>query len=425
MANDRLAFIATNDLVALTRGRGLPSADLVMASGVGWVPADLAINSFGHLIEPNPFGALGDLRLIPDPESKWAFPTPGGDIDFYLADQTLPDGSPWECCPRTNLKQALARLSADHGLSLTVAFEHEFALLDATQATVGPGAFTIAGLTGGEPFGSRARSNLSAAGIEWENWLPEYGPGQFEVTVRPTDALRAADIAVLTREIVRESARQEGLRATFAPLLDPNAVGNGVHVHMSLWRDGQQMTFDASGPAGLSPLASQACAGILTHAAAILAWTAPSRVSFLRLTPHRWSSAGAFVGLHNREALLRVSPMAPGDTVGRTFNIEYRAADATANPHLVLAALVHAMCDGLDRAASIDRVLTGHIDDEVFDPLPPTVDAAQDAFLADETARSWFADDLVTTAAAVRRGEEENLAGLSEAERCRAYAEVL
>jgi len=425
MTHHRLAFIATNGLVALTRGRGLPSADLVMSSGVGWVPADLAINSFGHLIEPNPFGALGDLRLIPDPESKWAFPTPGGDIDFYLADQTLPDGSPWECCPRTNLKQALARLSADHGLSLTVAFEHEFALLDATQATVGPGAFTIGGLTGGEPFGSRARSNLSAAGMEWENWLPEYGPGQFEVTVKPTDALRAADIAVLTREIVRESARQEGLRATFAPLLDPNAVGNGVHVHMSLWRDGQQMTFDASGPAGLSPLASQACAGILTHAAALLAWTAPSRVSFLRLTPHRWSSAGVFVGLHNREALLRVSPLAPGDTVGRTFNIEYHAADATANPHLVLASLVHAMCDGLDRAASIDRVLTGHIDDEVFDPLPPTVDAAQDAFLADETARSWFADDLVTTAAAVRRGEEENLAGLSEAERCRAYAEVL
>jgi glutamine synthetase len=117
--------------------------------------------------------------------------------------------------------------------------------------------------------------------------------------------------------------------------------------------------------------------------------------------------------------------MVPGDAVGRTFNIEYRAADATANPHLVLAALVHAMCDGLDRAASIDRVLTGHIDDEVFDPLPPTVDAAQEAFLSDEVARGWFADDLVTTAAAVRRGEEEHLAGLSEAERCRAYAEVL
>jgi len=425
MSDDHLAFVATNDLVGLTRGRALPANDLSYSSGVGWVPADLAINSFGHLVEPNPFGALGDLRLIPDPQSRSSHPIPGGYVDLYLADQTLPDGTPWECCPRTNLKRALERLEGSHGLTLMVAFEHEFALLDADGSTTGPGAFTIAGLTAGEPFGTRARSNLTAGGIDWENWLPEFGPGQFEVTVKPTDALRAADIAVLTREIVRESARQEGLRASFAPLLDPSAVGNGVHVHMSFWRDGQQMTHDPAGLAGMSVLASQACAGILSHAASILAWTAPSRISFLRLTPHRWSSAGAFVGLHNREALLRVSPMSPGDTTGRTFNIEFRAADATASPYLVLAALVHAMCEGLDRASSIDRVLTGHIDDEDFDPLPPSADAARAAFLADEVAQAWFAEDLSSTAGAVRAGEEEQLAGLSDAERCRAYAQVL
>lgn len=425
MTDERLAFIATNDLVALTRGRGLPSSDLSLTSGVGWVPADLAINSFGHLIEPNPFGALGDLRLIPDPETKSTFPTPGGEVDVYLADQTLPDGTPWECCPRSNLRRALSRLEDDHGLTLMAAFEHEFALLDHSGATTGPGAFTIAGLTAGEPFGANARHHLTAAGVDWENWLPEYGPGQFEVTVKPAGALRSADVAVLTREIVRESARLDGRRATFAPLLDPNAVGNGVHVHMSFWRDGAPMTHDPAGLAGMSALATQASAGILSHAAGLLAWTAPSRISFLRLTPHRWSSAGAFVGLHNREALLRVSPMAPGDTTGRTFNIEFRAADATANPYLVLAILVHAMCDGLDQAMSLDRVIGGHIDDETFDPLPPDADAARQAFLSDEVARGWFAEDLISTAFTVRDGEEENLAGLSDAERCRAYAEVI
>jgi len=425
MSDDSLAFVATNDLVALTRGRALPATDLSHMTGVGWVPADLAINSFGHLIEPNPFGALGDLRLIPDPASKSSFPTPGGHLDLYLADQTLPDGTPWECCPRTNLKRALTRLEQDHGLTLMVAFEHEFALLDSSGSTNGPGAFTIAGFTAGEPFGARTRRNLTAAGIAWENWLPEYGPGQFEVTVKPTDALRAADIAVLTREIVRESARQEGLRATFTPLLDPNAVGNGVHVHMSFWRDGAPMTHDPAGLAGMSILAAQASAGILSHAAGILAWTAPSRISFLRLTPHRWSSAGAFVGLHNREALLRVSPMAPGDTTGRTFNIEFRAADATANPYLVLAVLIHARCDGLDQSMSLDRVIRGHIDDETFDPLPPDADAARQAFLSDKEACAWFAEDLISTAFTVRDGEEKNLAGLSDAERCRAYADVI
>jgi glutamine synthetase len=424
VTEDRLAFVATNDLVAFTRGRALPADDLAMTAGVGWVPADLAINAFGRLVEPNPFGALGDLRLIPDAASKIVFPTPSGDIDLYLADQTHPDGTAWECCPRTNLKRALARLERDHGVTLVAAFEHEFALLDGTGKTSGPGAFTLEALTTGEPFGARVRAHLQRAGIQWENWLPEFGPGQFEITVKPTDALRAADIAVLTREIVREAARSGGQRATFAPLLDPQAVGNGVHVHMSLWRGDEPVTHDPAGLAGLSTLASHSCAGILAHAPGLLAWTAPSAVSFLRLTPHRWSAAGAFVGLHNREALLRVSPMAPGDTTGRTFNVEYRAADATANPHLVLAALVHAMCEGLDSAASIDRVLSGHIDDEDFDPLPPSVEAAQAAFLADDVARSWFPDDLVTTARAVRQGEEEQLAGLSEGERCRAYAQA-
>lgn len=424
MTDQQMAFIATHDLVALTRGRGLPAQDLNPSTGVGWVPADLAINAFGHLVEPNPFGALGDLRLIPDPASKIPFTTPGGDVDFYLADQTLPDGTAWECCPRTNLQRALRRLKEGHGLSVIASFEHEFALVDDAGQPLGPGAFTLEALTLGEPFGQMARDQLDRAGIPWENWLPEYGPGQFEVTVKPLPALRAADTAVLVREIVRESARQAGTRATFAPLLTPDGSGNGVHVHMSLWRGDEPVTYDANGVAGLSSVASQACAGILTHAASLLAWTAPSEVSFLRLTPHRWSAAGAFVGLHNREALLRVSPMVPGDTTGRTFNVEYRAADATANPYLVLAALVHAMCDGLETSATLDRVLTGHIDDEQFEALPSSVDKAREAFLADDVARGWFAPDLVTTALAVRQGEAEQLAGLDDAERCQAYVKV-
>ena len=84
-----LAFVATNDLFALTRGRALPLAELSATSGVGWVPADLAINAFGHLVEPNPFGALGDLRLIPDMESRAVIPLPTGSLEMFLADQTL------------------------------------------------------------------------------------------------------------------------------------------------------------------------------------------------------------------------------------------------------------------------------------------------------------------------------------------------
>jgi len=97
MTESPIAFVATNDLVAHTRGRSLPLSELSEASGVGWVPADLAINAFGHLVEPNPFGALGDLRLIPDMSSRAPLPLPLGTCEIFLADQTLPDGTPWEC----------------------------------------------------------------------------------------------------------------------------------------------------------------------------------------------------------------------------------------------------------------------------------------------------------------------------------------
>jgi len=423
MTDSPMAFVATNDLVAHTRGRALPLAELSATSGVGWVPADLAIDAFGHLYEPNPFGALGDLRLIPDLETRAPLPWPEGTCDIFLADQTLPDGTPWECCPRSNLKTALGRLLDDHGLTIMAAFEHEFALLGPDEEPVGPGAFTLGALVGGEPFGAAARCAMEAAGIRWENWLPEYGPGQFEVTVAPEDGLRAADVAVLTRDIIRTTATMHGQRATFAPLLHPDAVGNGVHVHLSLWRDGQPVTFDAGGLAGLSSLARSASAGILDHAAAMLMFTAPSHVSALRLTPHRWSAAGSFVGLHNREALIRVSPVPPGADPSRAYNLEFRAADSTANPYLVLAVIIHAMCDGLDRQLSLDSVLATHIDDAEITPLPVDLAGAVAAFEKDEVAQSWFAPDLVETVLAVRRGEWQTVGDLDLVERCRAYAQ--
>jgi glutamine synthetase len=424
MTDPTLAFVMTNDLAAMTRGRALPLADLNPASGVGWVPADLALNAFGHLVEPNPFGALGDLRLLPDMSTQATIPLPGGTAQAFLSTQSLPDGSPWECCPRGALATAIARLDADHGIQIVAAFEHEFALVDADGNGEGAGAFTIQALADGEPFGAAARQALSTAGIEWENWLPEYGPGQFEVTVKPKPAMIAADTAVLVRDIVRTVARMHGRRATFAPLLHPDAVGNGVHVHLSLWRGDEPVSYDPAGLQGLSSLASTASAGILAHAPALIMWTAPSHVSALRLMPHRWSAAGAFVGLHNREALVRVSALPPGSDPARSFNLEYRAADATANPHLVLATLINAMCDGFDRKLSLESVLTGHIDDSTFPPLPATLDEATEAFLKDDIARSWFAPDLIETAITVRRGEGETIRDRDAPSRCRAYSAV-
>lgn len=437
----RLAFIATCDLVALTRGRSLRAAELDgrRRSGVGWVPADLALTTFGDIADPNPFGSLGDIRLIPDGEAL-VLPAAGGrpETEVVLASIVTPDGAPWACDPRTALVDAVRELEKT-GLSLKVAFEQEFTLLG-RDGSVGPGPagvpppapFSLEAHRAAEPFGSALVEALSANGLAPETWLPEYGSGQFEITIAPADSVTAADRAILVRALVRDVASAHGMRATFVPLLRPDAVGNGVHVHLSLWDGDRPVTLDADHD--LTTPAGRFAAGILAHAPALVGWTAPSAISWMRLAPHRWSSAAAFVGRQNREAMLRICPVVTIGSDGLSgANLEYRAADATANPWLVLATLVRAGLDGLARELPAPSILDGELDglDAAarerlgVGELPRTHEAALAAVEADAVARSWFADDLVATHLGIRRTEASILAGLDDPGKCARYADVV
>src|SRR5690606_4877189 len=124
-------------------------------------------------------------------------------LRVYLADQVLPDGCPWLCCPRSFMRQAIAGLRERTGLSVIASFEHEFVLPDVPTSP----PFSFARARDVEPFGSDLVRLLDVTRLEPETWLPEYGDGQFEVTLRPAPALVAADRAVLVRELVRDLAR--------------------------------------------------------------------------------------------------------------------------------------------------------------------------------------------------------------------------
>jgi glutamine synthetase len=438
----RLAFIATCDLVAITRGRSVRARELEQRrrTGVGWVPADLALTTFGDIADPNPFGSLGDIRLIPDGASA-SLPAIGSRpaTEVVLASIVEPDGTPWACDPRTALVDAVAALDAT-GIHLRVAFEQEFLLLGpggrlgpTPEGVPVPPPFSVDAFRAAEPFGSELVAALVAAGLEPENWLPEYGAGQFEITVAPADPVTAADRAILVRALVRDLAAAHGLRASFVPLLRPDAVGNGVHVHLSLWDDdGRPVTLDADGD--LTTPAGRFAAGILAHAPAIVGWTASSVISSMRLAPHRWSSAAAFLGRQNREALLRICPVVTIGSDGLAgANLEFRAADATANPWLVLAVLVRAGLDGLRRELPSPAVLDLELEalDEAgrerfgVRPIPRTQAEALAAVEADEVALGWFAPDLVATHLGIRRTEAAILGGLEPEEQCRRYADVL
>ncbi len=418
------AFIGTNDLVAMTRGRALPLADINFTTGVGWVPADLAVTAMGGVAEGNPFGALGDLRLVPDKSTEVVFAGLRGGlpVHMFIADQVRLDGQPWECCPRTQLKNAVAKLKDLHGLELSVAFEHEFIVTrnDGVPMTGHPMAFDS--MREVEPFGSELAKAFASAGIPLENWLPEYGAGQFEYTTPPADPLTAADRAVITKDLARDVAARHDMRASFAPLPHPTGVGNGLHIHFSLRRDGKPASYDADGLGRMTREFQSAAAGILEHARGLLAITAPSQISFLRLTPHRWSAGGVCVGDQNREALLRICPIPAGSDPEKMFNLEYRAADATANPWLTMAAMIYAMVDGLDRGLTLDGIVEGEVEESGAPMLPATLDEAIDALKADAIMNSWFAADLMATHIGIRATEKAAVAELDDAAKCALYA---
>ena len=424
-----LAFVATCDLVAMVRGRALPRSALLSGGiGVGWVPADLALSAFGGIAESNPFGALGDLRLLPDLSTEVVLPPAavGGDpLHLFLANQTNLDGTPWECDPRAALQRAIAKLESTAGLSVLASFEHEFTLSNADGSAPIGNPFGLGALRGAEPFGTQLLAALAVAGYEIENWLPEYGVGQFEITLKPAPALVAADRAIILREIVRDVARSNSFRASFVPLQSTSSVSNGVHVHLSLWRDGLPVTYQPGADGDVSPIAANAFAGILEHAESLLAWTAPSQISFLRLKPHRWSTGSICIAKQNREALLRICPVVQfgrGDSA-HSFNVEYRAADATANPWLILAGLIQAMIDGLERECVLPKVLSGEVE-EFGRRLPLTLDEAIAAFNLDSVAGTWFAPNLVATHLGIRASESDAMVGLNDDEKCARYSSV-
>jgi len=414
-----LAFIGTSDLAGLVRGKSVPLAELPgrMGRGVGIAPSNLLLSAFGPIFD-TPFGTAGDLALVPDPATRTAIPMPDGpDTHLLLGDFHSTAGVPWECCPRHFLRRALDALEAEHGLTLLAAFEQELVYTGAEERPGSP--YSLDALRRQGAFGGTLLAAMRGAGIAPDSFLAEYGPRQYEVTAGPASGLRAADEAVLVRELARAVAARLGHRAILAPMLHPGGTGNGTHIHWSLLdAAGQPATHDAARPHGLSDAAEGFCAGLLHHLPALAAVTAPSAASYYRLRPGRWAPTTADLGVQDRGSAVRICPVyaGSGDDIVRQFNVEFRVADAAASPYLALGALVQAGLDGLRQR----RRLADHRSA----PLPASLDAALDAFATSPAAAGWFGPVLYDAYLRFKRAELRALAGLDEAAICDRYAAI-
>jgi len=266
-------------------------------------------------------------------------------------------------------------------------------------------------------------------------FLPEYGQDQFEVTMRPSDPLTAADRSVALRLLVKELASQRGWQASFAPKTSADGVGNGLHIHLSL-RDaqGNPAMRDESRPGALSEKAGQFCAGIVRHMPGLMALTAPSPLSYLRLQPHHWSAAYACLGERNREAGLRICPIATlgGGDAAKQMNVEFRATDSTANAYLALAALITAGLAGIKEGLA-QPPLVNKDPSEFPEPeldamgvrrLPGDLPTAMAAFEADTMLSAWLPKTLKSCLFSVKHKEMELVAGLDAEGLCARYKAV-
>lgn len=173
-------------------------------------------------------------------------------------------------------------------------------------------------------------------------------------------------------------------------------------------------------------------AGILKYVGSFVALVAPSVISYARLTPHRWSAAFNNLGFRDREAAVRICPVSAKDEAGkaRQLHFEFRAADAAADPHLLLATLVRAGLQGIREGLrppapsqdDLSQLSAEVLAERGIARLPTTLEEALAALDRDATVRSWFPAGFVDIYLAHKRGEIAHLAGKSEAAVFDAYA---
>ncbi|HEY7700908.1 MAG TPA: hypothetical protein VIB02_01250, partial [Candidatus Limnocylindrales bacterium] len=292
-------WVVYHDYAGLGRAKAVPRArfEEVAAEGVTFAMAnwDLAITD--EQIPHPTFGAdSGDFRAVPDPATLVDLPHRPGVAQAFarLTDDT---GTPWEGDPRAALSAQIHRVDA-LGISIKAAFEAEFVVVDGVDPAAlltDPGRmFAVEGIDVRWPMGARILGDLEAAGVHVHQFAKEYGPGQFEVSLLPTDPLTAADRFLLARQLIRAAARAEGATASFMPKPYAAISGNGLHVHLGLTRRGDpaaDLIAHPDDPSQLADTAGPPIAGLLAHALGQSALASPTPNSYKRLRPGSWAPA--------------------------------------------------------------------------------------------------------------------------------------
>jgi glutamine synthetase len=424
----RVAFV---DLHGVARGKDIPLEELPRAVGHGLACAEAILTTgLRHNVVAGSQRGFPDVVIRPDVSTlvrlPWD-PVVAWCLSDYEDRTTLGD---FPLDARAALRRT-CRAYSELGLTPLVGPELEFYVCDpATYASYpgrGSAVYTVGDAADPRRLLREMTSAARALGLLPIAASQEFGRGQYEINLRHTDALDAADRTFRFKAAMKDVAARHGLLATFMAKPHTDDEGSGFHLHISLAGPAGNLFADPADADGLSMTARSFAAGVLAHAPALTAILTPTVNGYRRLQAGGLAPRRANWGHDNRLALLRF----PAER-GPGTRLEVRGADGTANPYLALAALLAAGLDGLRHELELGPDVIGDPNAPGAlhrgPPLPGSLDEALSALGADEIVRACLGEELWLAFARLKQDELErwsaHLSAVTDWERAE-YAPLL
>ena len=346
-----------------------------------------------------------DMYLYPDLDTFTIFPwrPQQGKVARIICDVYNADGTPFAGASRMVLKKQIDE-AAKMGYSFNVGPECEFFLFhqdDNGQPTTitheKAGYFDLGPVDLGENARRDMVLTLEDMGFEIEASHHEVAPAQHEIDFKYDEALTTADNIMTFKLAVRTIAKRHGLFASFMPKPKQGVSGSGMHINMSLSKDGKNIFDDPSGELGLSKEAYYFIGGIMKHIKVMTAITNPLVNSYKRLVPGYEAPIYIAWSATNRSPLIRIP-----STRGEGTRVELRSPDPSANPYLALAVCLAAGLDGIRNQTMPPKGVQGNVfeltpeDKErlAIDSIPADLHEAVEEFKKDELIQSVLGEHI-------------------------------
>jgi len=362
----------------------------------------------GSSIGVNPVEA-SDMLAVPDPSTFLILPHENHEARI-LADiyDTTREPSPLDS--RNTLKKAVSDAKEKGYKDIFIAPEMEFFILpDETKNPYEPLAnmayFTPPPVDDVKDFRKNLSGALLKSNIEVKYHHHENGRYQHEIEIKPLSAVAAADFCMYFKYLSKDLASDSNMQVTFIPKLFEDESGNGMHAHIKILNENQNIFYDEHDENYLSQTAKYFIGGILHHAKSIAAFANPTMNSYKRLIPDYEAPLYIAWGSHNRSSLIRIAEK-------KNIDIEVRNGDPSANPYLFFAALIYAGLDGIENKRLIDPInqniyemSTKELDSLGISRLPATLYEALQELDQNDYLKQTMGKELVETYIQLKKEE--------------------